>query len=187
MCCSVYSADTTKISTTGFILKALNSKQLLKLMWTLFLVFASIFVRLSGSPYLAISFLILLAFILRCKTGIFFISWFFFTLIIIYVGGIIVIFAYLSRLIQLSKINLLNIYTTFFILVRAIVITFMFFLLENCCPQVYWLSSGFVKSNVPLIIFSVLYLLVGLISVYRLCQKTEGPIKRSLSPQTKIC
>ena len=35
-------------------------------------------------------------------------SWFCFTLIIVYLGGIIVIFAYLRRLVQPIKINLLR-------------------------------------------------------------------------------
>ena len=59
----------------------------------------------SASPYVAIFSLISLVTLLRIKLGVSFITWFFFTLAIVYLGGIIVIFIYLSSLIQTVKIR----------------------------------------------------------------------------------
>ena len=69
---------------------------------------AAIAVGASSSPYTAILFLVITALILRLKIGTLVGSWFCFTLIIVYLGGIIVIFAYLSKLVLPVKINLLR-------------------------------------------------------------------------------
>ena len=53
-------------------------------------------------------FLVVTALSLRLKVGTLLGRWFCFTLIIVYVGGIMVIFAYLRRLVQPMKINLLR-------------------------------------------------------------------------------
>lgn len=65
-------------------------------------------VGVSSSPYVAIGCLVLIALTLRIKVGVVFIRWFFFTLVIVYVGGIIVIFIYLRRLVQSTKITLVG-------------------------------------------------------------------------------
>ena len=62
----------------------------------------------SSSPYVAIACLVVVSVFLSVQVGIRFIRWFFFTLVIVYVGGIIVIFIYLSRLIQSAKITLVG-------------------------------------------------------------------------------
>ena len=62
----------------------------------------------SSSPYVAIACLVAVSVYLSVQVGIRYISWFFFTLVIVYVGGIIVIFIYLSRLIQSAKITLVG-------------------------------------------------------------------------------
>jgi len=67
-----------------------------------------VLVGVSSSPYVAIGCLVLTALTLRIKVGVVFISWFFFTLIIVYVGGIIVMFIYLRRLVQSAKITLVG-------------------------------------------------------------------------------
>ena len=71
-------------------------------------MFAVIAVGASSSPYTAMLFLVITTFNLRLKVGTLVGSWFCFTLIIVYLGGIIVIFAYLRRLVQPIKINLLR-------------------------------------------------------------------------------
>jgi len=67
-----------------------------------------VLVGISPSPYVAIGCLVLTALTLRVKVGVVFISWFFFTLVIVYVGGIIVIFIYLRRLVQSAKMTLVG-------------------------------------------------------------------------------
>jgi len=71
-------------------------------------VLSSVLVGVSSSPYVAIGCLVLTALTLSAKVGVAFISWFFFTLVIVYVGGIIVIFIYLRRLVQSAKMTLVG-------------------------------------------------------------------------------
>ena len=62
----------------------------------------------SASPYTAILFLVLATVGLRFKVGVSCSSWLFFVLVIVYLGGIMVIFVYLRRLIQSMKVNLVG-------------------------------------------------------------------------------
>jgi len=149
----------------------------IRLIWTTLLLFVAFFVGLSRSPYVAIFSLILITIGLRFKTGALLRSWFFFTLVIVYLGGIIVMFVYLRSLIQSAKISTPG--TQYGVLVGAglALLTVSSSLLSIDQKEQVWVDRGFSYSNAPLVVFMVVYLLVALISVYRLCEKREGPIK----------
>ena len=105
-------------------------------------------------------------------------SWFCFTLIIVYLGGIIVIFAYLRRLVQPIKINLLRnsiVYTGLLIIRGPMRLSTLLFSLTR---HETWADTRFFSRSLSLIFIMVLYLLLALLSVYRLCEKQEGPMKR---------
>ena len=129
-------------------------------------------------PCTVVLLLVITALILRLKIGTLVGSWFCFTLIIVYLGGIIVIFAYLSRLVQPIKINLLR---------SSIVLAGLLLLggpirlralLLNLTRHETWTDTRFFFRNLALVVFMVVYLLLALLSVYRLCEKQEGPMKR---------
>lgn len=94
-----------------------------------------------------------------------------------YVGGIIVIFVYLRSLIQSSKVNLLGrqgrLLVARGLAVRGVSVTAR----GNQKEEGAWVDVGFTTTGAPLILFRLVYLLTALFSVYRLCQKSEGPIK----------
>ena len=86
-------------------------------------------------------------------------------------------FVYLRRLIQSAKINTLGTQYRFFIRVALGILAISGALRVLGEKGQVWVDRGFVSSNTTLVIFIVIYLLVALLSVYRLCQKREGPIK----------
>ena len=92
--------------------------------------------------------------------------------------GIIVIFAYLRRLVQPIKINLLRssiVYTRLFLLRGPIGLRTL--LLSSTIHET-WTDARFFFRNLALVLLMVVYLLLALLSVYRLCEKQEGPMKR---------
>ena len=98
---------------------------------------------LSSSPFLAVSGLVTLTLGLRLKAGLLFINWFFFTLIIVYVGGIIVMFTYLRRIIQLSKVNTLNPGLSALAVRGGLVCLLSLLGLQRRSDQISWLERGF--------------------------------------------
>ena len=136
-------------------------------------------VGVSSSPYVAIACLVAVSVYLSVQVGIRYISWFFFTLVIVYVGGIIVIFIYLSRLIQSAKITLVGargpLGGGLLLGLRARV---NFWIALGKREAELWVTTSFTLSRAPLAGLGALYLLGALVRVYRLCQKGEGPIKR---------
>ena len=136
-----------------------------------------VLVSLSSSPFLAVLGLVALTLGLSLKAGLLFINWFFFTLIIVYVGGIMVMFTYLSRIVRLSKVNTLNPGLRALLVRGGLACVLLLLRLQRRTDQVSWLERGFFVRSRPLALFRVLYLLVGLLRVYRLCQKAEGPLQ----------
>jgi len=137
-----------------------------------------VLVGVSSSPYVAIGCLVLTALTLRVKVGVLFIRWFFFTLVIVYVGGIMVIFIYLRRLVQSTKITLVGARGY---LLRALLLSLLRRVSLLSVPgrddRRAWVAVSYSLRRGPLAVFGALYLLGALLSVYRLCQKGEGPIK----------
>ena len=130
----------------------------------------------SSSPYTAVLFLVITALILRLKIGTLVGSWFCFTLIIVYLGGIIVIFAYLSRLVLPVKINLLR---------SSIVLAGLFFLrgpirlralLSSLTSHETLTGSGF--RSLAFVELIVVYLLLTPFLVFTNTCKTRAPMKR---------
>jgi len=89
-----------------------------------------------------------------------------------------VIFAYLRRLVQPMKINLLRTSVmgmALLILGGPAVLRTLFFRLVG---HETWTDTRFFFRNLSLIVIIVVYLLLALLRVYRLCEKQEGPMKR---------
>ena len=93
-------------------------------------------------------------------------------------GGIIVIFIFIRRLVRSFKINLLNINPLYFIQFFILAI----FIKEIINPflknTISWLNIRFRPRCNSIIIIYVFFLLISLITVLIICEKTEGPLKR---------
>ena len=127
-------------------------------------------------PCTVVLLLVITALILRLKIGTLVGSWFCFTLIIVYLGGIIVIFAYLSRLVLPVKINLLR---------SSIVLAGLFFLrgpirlralLSSLTSHETLTGSGF--RSLAFVELIVVYLLLTPFLVFTNTCKTRAPMKR---------
>jgi len=132
----------------------------------------------STSPIFAVLGLIFLARALAVKVGLMYINWFFFVLIVVYVGGIIVMFIYLARLMQGEKIPPLG--PSVLLLAGAPSACIVWARgLQGRLPELsLWVNVRMWLVNGPLVIFLIFYLLVALIGVCRICEKVAGPIKR---------
>lgn len=95
-----------------------------------------------------------------------------------YVGGIIVIFIYLRRLVQSAKITLVG--ARGYLLGALLLSLIRGTSLLNAPRRDgrgTWVAIRYTLRRGPLAGFGALYLLGALLRVYRLCQKGEGPIK----------
>jgi len=136
------------------------------------------FLCLSQSPFTAIFFLIFIALYISIKTAYLYSSWFFFSVLIIYVGGIIVIFLYLTRLISSFKIKPWKITLLEFRGLARVVIFLSPLEATLFTAKKRFLRARFHYQRCTLIFFLIFYLLIALILVFKLCQKQEGPLKR---------
>lgn len=146
--------------------------------WTTYLILASLVLGFSSSPFTGIFFLVTCRLGLSLKIGLSSRSWFFFTLVIIYLGGMIVMFVYLSRLAQSAKVYLLGGHLLRVFLVLPL--TYSLILFKVQIPfSLCWVEIGFSYFNISLLVFILLYLLQALFRVCRLCEKSEGPMKNA--------
>jgi len=141
------------------------------------IAFFIVFRGLTRSPHVAMAFLIISAVWAGTRLGFCGIIWPFFVIRIVFVGGIIVLFIYITRLINSSNIRLLIILITplTFLLITGVLVwvSFIWFI----PARFLWVRECLNFSLLRLVLFLVLYLLVSLLTVCRLCQKNEGPIK----------
>jgi len=88
-----------------------------------------------------------------------------------------VMFVYLRSLIQSAKISTSGTQYGFFVGAALALLGMSGALSLLGEKGRVWVDRGFSSSNTTLVVFIVIYLLVALLSVYRLCQKREGPMK----------
>ena len=106
----------------------------------------------------------------------------FFTIIILFVGGIIVLFMYICSLTASLKIET----GTFVIFVGLVVTAFLIGLASGKVTLLTKffrsnLSSLYQPSGVLLVLLLVVYLVVGLLAAIQIARKFEGPLKDKLS------
>lgn len=103
-------------------------------------------------------------------------SWFFTILILVYVGGIIIIFTYITRVITSRKI--LGVAPRgVIIFIPALLILILAYTSAPAGTQLIWPGVNLGVNSLPFIIFLVVYLLLALIRVFILIEKESGPLK----------
>ena len=134
-----------------------------------------IIIFFSGSPFTGIIVLFLLSIFLSFILGIKN-SWLLIVLVLVYVGGIIIIFTYMTRVLRYSKISYIRlrwgVIILFFIAVGAGRMGGSTFLLIGIWPAI-----SFLCETIPFLFFLVNYILLTLISVFIIISKEDGPIK----------
>ena len=147
--------------------------------WVYLLITASLITGLTSSPYVAIGRLICGAFLVSWTLGINKLSWAFFVVTILFIGGIIVIFIYITSLISSSKIRWWKptwwVRGAFFLALMSLKIFF-----NPLASRQIWAGSAIELTSLALLIYLILFLLVRLLVVCNLSQKHVGPIKSYL-------
>lgn len=100
-------------------------------------------------------------------------KWLTLSLILIFLGGIIVVFIYITTLAHNEKLKLEKSITYFLILFRLIVL-----IPPLVKPKFINILSLYTSHFSPLLIFLTLYLLICLFSVVKLCQSFKGAIRK---------
>ena len=134
-----------------------------------------IIIFFSGSPFSGILVLFLLSIFLSLVLGIKN-SWLFIVLVLVYVGGIIIIFTYLTSVLTYSKITLIRFRW-------GVVILFFISALRGrltTSPHIQvrvWPAISFLCETTPFLFFLVNYILLTLVRIFLIVRKEDGPIK----------
>lgn len=134
----------------------------------------------SPSPFIGVIFLVFSRVLLASRAGATLRRWAFFSIIIVYVGGVLVLFVYISRLIREHKV--LEVRTSWG---QVAVVLLLFLVLSQLClgsalrSLSFNLRQGLIPSRQGITLYSVVYLIIALVVVLRLLGKDGGPMKSS--------
>jgi len=112
-------------------------------------------------------------------------SWFFYLIILVFLGGVIILIIYIRTLAANEKFSLLNIRSRkviFFLFLRLLLTVFIkhknifnFVRLNNTAVGILYESSNF-----TLLLFLIIYLLLTLVCVVKLVKFESGPLIKRL-------
>ena len=131
----------------------------------------------SASPFMGLMLLLMGSARVATMAGFYISSWLFLITILVYVGGVIVIFVYLTSLISEAKILVFR--------VRAIPFVTLL-MLPLLCLNVnhlrrfrgpFWIRQMIDLSARTLVVYCILYLLVALGRVFLIAGKLSGPLR----------
>jgi len=133
---------------------------------------------LAPSPFIGLAVLLRIGVSLSLVMGHALSSWLFIIVVLVYVGGVIIIFVYLTRLLSGAKITTFSARLTGLVgagLGSGFVTNFTYLV-----PQVQplWLCQGLDSSVGALVCYSIMYLLLALVIVFFITSKLDGPIKQ---------
>lgn len=148
------------------------------------ILFMSIIFYLSHPIRISIS-LIFIAILARIISFSINSSWFFYLIILVFLGGVIILIIYIRTLAANEKFSLLNIKfrkVIFFFYLRLLLMIlikykniFNFVRLNNTAVGILYESSNF-----TLLIFLIIYLLLTLVCVVKLVKFESGPLIKRL-------
>jgi len=134
--------------------------------------------RLTASPYFAVGLLVIAAILVSTALGVSALVWPFFLIGIIYIGGIMVLFLYITSLITSAKISwLATPRAPWVLLILLRVVLTRRAITSDAKNSVMWTEQIITLNCLFISVFLILFLLVNLLTVCSLCQKYEGPIK----------
>nr|WLD05587.1 NADH dehydrogenase subunit 6 [Oasisia sp. n. MM-2023] len=108
-------------------------------------------------------------------------SWYAIILFLIYISGMLVMFAYFSATSQNSKLEINFLFPsmiTMFLMFMMIFILTPPHLNSNFFPSLVNSQSDlFISSNIPILIFLISTLFLALICIVKICLKDKGPLR----------
>lgn len=141
--------------------------------------------------------LIILTFFISCFINFLFKSWISYFLFLTIIGGIIIIFLYIIRLIN-NNILSFNFINLIFFFIKLIIFSFFFLLIINCLTNLsltwnnfeFWKISNFLEKKNELnlrnlyfnkkssILFLINYLFFSIICIINICYKFKSPLRQ---------
>jgi len=142
----------------------------------LFILTRGFFLCISFSnPTFLITWLVILRFLL----GLFFLrnlsNWIMYVVVLLFTGGIIILFTYITSLVISSKINFPSIPLLTFIIVLPLTIAFRH--RERTELNIKNISRLYFDFSNIILMFVTLYLVIVLISIVKIATSLSGPIK----------
>ena len=128
----------------------------------------------SRSPFLGIASLFVLRLTLAYFLGIKS-TWLIIILVLVYVGGVIVMFTYMTSVITKTKIITMGPRWVTFRVILGVCSLSAYSLATP--SRELWACGGYTLDSVPLLFFLVNYILLALVRVFNLLNKKAGPIK----------
>ena len=108
-------------------------------------------------------------------------NWIFYTVIILFVGGIIILFMYICSLTASLKVETNSMTWIIFGIIRLITILSLFQLVYiELNFNMHYLGSLYSNFREIIILLITLYLVLGLIVAVGLAKKFEGPLKNKI-------
>ena len=139
----------------------------------------SFFLSLSNSLFISCLMFIIRSIVIRIRFLSIRFNWLIYSIIILYLGGIIILFMYICRISSVSKIETESLLNSLLALVRIFIFLKLFFNLNLNLRRadfrlIYSLYS--LRGQIILVLLR-LYLIIGLLARIFFVEKLQGPLK----------
>nr|AAC47691.1 NADH dehydrogenase 6 [Limulus polyphemus] len=144
-------------------------------------IYSSVLFLISYHPIMMIMNLILTTILVSLMTTLLMkTSWFSYTLFLIMVGGMLVVFIYIASLAPNESFKMLTKIPLLIILSMPLLFTTISFK-TSIYPEMYKISISKIFSNLPMLttLFLVTFLLITLIAVVKITKISQGPIRHN--------
>ena len=147
------------------------------LIWLLWFTLIFAMFRATASPFMGVLLLLITRASLAVIGGLFSSSWLFLITILVYVGGMIVIFVYLTRIISATKVFGLSPRLSGIIIALAFPLVIIHYVRPLADNRINWISQILSSPISTLVVYRIFYLLEALIIVFLMSRKLSGPLK----------
>ncbi|NP_150611.1 NADH dehydrogenase subunit 6 (mitochondrion) [Limulus polyphemus] len=144
-------------------------------------IYSSVLFLISYHPIMMIMNLILTTILVSLMTTLLMkTSWFSYTLFLIMLGGMLVVFIYIASLAPNESFKMLTKIPLLIILSMPLLFTTISFK-TSIYPEMYKISISKIFSNLPMLttLFLVTFLLITLIAVVKITKISQGPIRHN--------
>lgn len=136
---------------------------------------------LATTPLMLGIWILIITFIIAVSVCLPLSSWFRFIVFLIYIGGLLVIFAYFIAIDPNKKLNFID------PIIIPTITLLSFYAITNKSDisqlltfsntNIFNLSTLYIKNNIPILIMLTLVLLLAIIIVVKIARRTEGPLR----------
>lgn len=139
---------------------------------------------LASTPIILGANILVMSLLLASVFAAFIRSWFAFLAFLIYIGGMLVIFAYFIALTPNQQISNFN--TLPYILISIITFSVLTYTANIKIPIISYMNQGntilYIPNTAPFLILLALILLLTIVIVVKLTSRTKGPLRPFFAP-----